>query len=64
VVTFVAHLFARHLEDLAHKQPHILTSSLFTGEDEVFAFRRAVSRIYETQTHEYWRNAGPGQRAM
>ena len=28
--------------------------SFITGEDEVFAFSRAVSRITEMQTHQYW----------
>ena len=28
--------------------------SLFTGEDEVFAFRRTVSRLAEMQTQPYW----------
>ena len=52
---------SRLLDDLALKHAS-MTSALFTGEDEVFAFRRAVSRIYETQTDDYWRNSGPAHR--
>ncbi|XP_077862617.1 AFG1-like ATPase [Saccoglossus kowalevskii] len=29
-------------------------SSVFTGEEEVFAFERTVSRLVEMQTAEYW----------
>lgn len=28
--------------------------SIFTGEEEVFAFQRTVSRLTEMQTEEYW----------
>lgn len=30
------------------------TSSIFTGDEEMFAFDRAVSRLAEMQTPEYW----------
>ncbi|KAH8370914.1 hypothetical protein KR093_005526 [Drosophila rubida] len=29
-------------------------SSVFTGEEELFAFERTISRLYEMQTSEYW----------
>lgn len=29
--------------------------TLFTAEEEVFAFQRTVSRIMEMQTEKYWR---------
>ena len=29
-------------------------ASLFTGEEELFAFQRVVSRLVEMQTEEYW----------
>ncbi|XP_037955727.1 putative ATPase N2B [Teleopsis dalmanni] len=30
------------------------TSSVFTGEEELFAFDRTISRLYEMQRKEYW----------
>jgi len=29
-------------------------SSVFTGEEELFAFERVVSRLTEMQTQDYW----------
>ncbi len=29
-------------------------ASIFTGEDEIFSFERAVSRLMEMQGKEYW----------
>lgn len=29
-------------------------SSLFTGEEELFAFERVISRLTEMQTEDYW----------
>ena len=29
-------------------------ASIFTGEEELFAFERVVSRMAEMQTKEYW----------
>jgi protein AFG1 len=29
-------------------------ASIFTGEEELFAFERTVSRLLEMQTEEYW----------
>lgn len=29
-------------------------ASVFTGEDEMFAWRRTVSRLAEMQTSDYW----------
>ena len=28
--------------------------SMFTGEEEVFAFQRTISRLTEMQTEQYW----------
>jgi len=33
-------------------------SSIFTGEEEQFAFDRTVSRLSEMQTTEYWDSWG------
>jgi protein AFG1 len=29
-------------------------ASIFTGDEEIFAFDRTVSRLSEMQTSEYW----------
>ena len=36
----------------------LAADSLFTGEDEVFAFRRAISRLTEMQSEEYLERSG------
>ncbi|KAL1459712.1 hypothetical protein WDU94_011669 [Cyamophila willieti] len=37
-----------------------LKANIFTGEEELFAFDRTISRINEMQTSEYWnKNRGP-----
>ncbi|XP_034106865.1 putative ATPase N2B [Drosophila albomicans] len=33
---------------------HASKSSVFTGEEELFAFERTISRLYEMQKSEYW----------
>ncbi|RUS85860.1 hypothetical protein EGW08_006344 [Elysia chlorotica] len=33
---------------------HLANSSIFTGEEELFAFERVISRLTEMQTKEYW----------
>ena len=30
------------------------SASVFTGEEEMFAFDRTISRLYEMQKKEYW----------
>ena len=37
----------------ADSRKKMLSDSLFTGEDEVFAFRRALSRLSEMQSAQY-----------
>lgn len=37
----------------ADSRKEMLRDSLFTGEDEVFAFRRALSRLIEMQSAQY-----------
>jgi hypothetical protein len=40
-------------EVAADSRKGLLQDSLFTGEDETFAFRRAVSRLHEMQSEQY-----------
>ena len=42
----------------ADSRKRLAADSLFTGEDEVFAFRRALSRLEEMQSVEYLARAG------
>ena len=34
--------------------PQLTEASIFTGEEELFAFERTVSRLAEMQTADYW----------
>ncbi|KAJ3187316.1 hypothetical protein HDU85_006604 [Gaertneriomyces sp. JEL0708] len=43
----------RMLMDDLKLAPEHLTSSIFTGAEEVFAFQRAVSRLIEMQSHQW-----------
>ncbi|KAM4772087.1 AFG1-like ATPase [Rhinophrynus dorsalis] len=36
--------------------------SVFTGEEEVFAFQRTLSRLTEMQTEQYWRDGDRSQK--
>lgn len=38
----------------APKQDEANSLSIFSGEEERFAFQRTVSRLTEMQTEEYW----------
>ncbi|KAJ8314746.1 hypothetical protein KUTeg_006896 [Tegillarca granosa] len=43
------------MDDLGiQEKSDIAQSSIFTGEEELFAFERTVSRLTEMQTAEYW----------
>ncbi|KAF4084194.1 hypothetical protein AMELA_G00125640 [Ameiurus melas] len=42
------------IDDLGLKRDAGSSLSIFTGEEEVFAFQRTVSRLIEMQTEEYW----------
>lgn len=46
------------LDDLGIKEAEGKGLSFITGEDEVFAFDRTVSRIMEMQTNHYWDSIG------
>lgn len=42
------------LDDLGISRDAGSSLAIFTGEEEVFAFQRTVSRLTEMQTEEYW----------
>lgn len=42
------------LDDLGISRDAASSLAIFTGEEEVFAFQRTVSRLTEMQTEEYW----------
>jgi len=42
------------MDDLGIKAEDAKSTSIFTGEEEIFAFDRTISRISEMQTKEYW----------
>lgn len=48
------------MDDLGIKEKsHLSKASIFTGEEELFAFDRTVSRLTEMQTEEYWKRRDP-----
>ncbi|XP_071597316.1 AFG1-like ATPase isoform X3 [Heliangelus exortis] len=44
------------MDDLDLSQDSAKGLSMFTGEEEVFAFQRTVSRLTEMQTEQYWQD--------
>lgn len=42
------------MDDLGLKRDEASSLSIFSGEEEKFAFQRTVSRLTEMQTEEYW----------
>ncbi|KAM7376225.1 hypothetical protein PAMP_005968 [Pampus punctatissimus] len=42
------------MDDLGLKREDASSLSIFSGEEEMFAFQRTVSRLTEMQTEEYW----------
>ncbi|KAJ3613541.1 hypothetical protein NHX12_019788 [Muraenolepis orangiensis] len=42
------------MDDLGLKRDSSSNLSMFTGEEEVFAFQRTLSRLTEMQTEQYW----------
>lgn len=41
------------------QQSDLSQASIFTGEEELFAFDRTISRLTEMQTEEYWAHRDP-----
>ena len=46
------------MDDLNLDMEDAQGASIFTGEDEKFAWQRVVSRLSEMQTTEYWEMCG------
>ncbi|KAK2497726.1 hypothetical protein MC885_013847 [Smutsia gigantea] len=42
------------MDDLGLSQDSAKGLSMFTGEEEIFAFQRTISRLMEMQTEQYW----------
>ncbi|KAK5858030.1 hypothetical protein PBY51_011230 [Eleginops maclovinus] len=42
------------MDDLGLKRDEASSLSIFSGDEEMFAFQRTVSRLTEMQTEEYW----------
>ncbi|XP_074043395.1 AFG1-like ATPase isoform X2 [Macrotis lagotis] len=42
------------MDDLGLSQDSAESLSMFTGEEEIFAFHRTISRLTEMQTEQYW----------
>ncbi|XP_072313682.1 AFG1 like ATPase a [Eucyclogobius newberryi] len=42
------------MDDLGLKRDEASSLSIFSGEEEMFAFQRTISRLTEMQTEEYW----------
>ncbi|XP_032999446.1 AFG1-like ATPase isoform X3 [Lacerta agilis] len=42
------------MDDLGLSQDSAQGLSMFTGEEEIFAFQRTISRLTEMQTEQYW----------
>lgn len=38
--------------------------SMFTGEEEIFAFQRTVSRLTEMQTEQYWKDGDRSKKSL
>lgn len=49
------------LDDLELSQDASAGLSVFTGEEEIFAFQRTLSRLTEMQTEQYWRDGDRSQ---
>ena len=48
----------------ADSRKRLRADSLFTGEDETFAFRRAISRLMEMQSEQYLNRSGANRLAI
>ena len=53
-----------HEDAMSDSRKRLAQDSLFTGEDETFAFRRAISRLTEMQSEEYLGRSGAKRMDM
>ncbi|CAG2225565.1 AFG1 [Mytilus edulis] len=52
------------MDDLGiQEQSDLSQASIFTGEEELFAFDRTISRLTEMQTEEYWAHRDPTKKS-
>ncbi|XP_075603952.1 AFG1-like ATPase isoform X2 [Balearica regulorum gibbericeps] len=52
------------MDDLDLSQDSAKGLSMFTGEEEIFAFQRTVSRLTEMQTEQYWKDGDRSKKKV
>ncbi|KAM6367069.1 AFG1-like ATPase isoform 2-T2 [Alca torda] len=52
------------MDDLDLSQDSAKGLSMFTGEEEIFAFQRTVSRLTEMQTEQYWKDGDRSKKTL
>nr|XP_060609126.1 AFG1-like ATPase [Anolis sagrei ordinatus] len=52
------------MDDLGLSQDSASALSMFTGEEEIFAFQRTISRLTEMQTEQYWNDGDRSKKPL
>ncbi|KAM6086180.1 AFG1-like ATPase isoform 1-T1 [Theristicus caerulescens] len=52
------------MDDLELSQDSAKGLSMFTGEEEIFAFQRTISRLTEMQTEQYWKDGDRSKKPL
>uniref|UniRef100_A0A8D2J8L2 AFG1 like ATPase n=1 Tax=Varanus komodoensis TaxID=61221 RepID=A0A8D2J8L2_VARKO len=52
------------MDDLGLSQDSAKALSMFTGEEEIFAFQRTMSRLTEMQTEQYWKDGDRSKKPL
>ncbi|XP_020657008.3 AFG1-like ATPase isoform X1 [Pogona vitticeps] len=52
------------MDDLGLSQDSAGGLSMFTGEEEIFAFQRTISRLTEMQTEQYWNDGDRSKKPL
>ncbi|XP_066469300.1 AFG1-like ATPase [Tiliqua scincoides] len=52
------------MDDLGLSQASAEALSMFTGEEEIFAFQRTISRLTEMQTEQYWNDGDRSRKPV